>query len=74
MVLLDKFGDYEFGKKKLIEIGRNNVSDNVYTQAIAGYAVIEENKIAKQNYDKLVLSIKASFKKRLRGDFEKIEK
>lgn len=70
--LLDKFGDYEFGKKKLIEIRRENASANVHTQAIAEYTVVEDNKVQKQNYDRLLSKINDSFKKQLRGDFERI--
>lgn len=72
IALLDKFGDYEFGKKKLIEIRRENASANVYSQAIAEYTIAEDNKIQKQNYDSLLSRINSSFKKQLRGDFERI--
>ena len=70
--LLDEFSNFNFNKKRLIDLRQVDVGGNAYTQALGEFGIIEENKNIKDNYDRLLVLIKESFQKRIKGDFSQI--
>lgn|SRR3989338_461462 len=71
--LLEQFSNFNFNKKRLIDLRQADVGGNVYTQALGEFGIIEENRAAKENYDRLLVLIKESFQKRIKGDFKQID-
>ncbi len=67
--LLNKFSNYSIGKFSLIEFDKQRSSldfQGALQQALQRRSITEDNKITKDAYDKLLISIKTSFRKQLR--------
>jgi len=64
--LLDEFKNYEFGKKKLIQLRDGFKTQQVNDDEIR--QLIENNRGKKQQYEQLIKEIRDNLKKQLRGD------
>ena len=64
--LLDEFKNYEFGKKKLIQLRAGHRPQRVDDKEIQ--QLIENNRGKKQQYEQLIKEIRDNLKKQLRGD------
>ena len=66
--LLEKFANYSVGKHKLIELDRQRQQNSVnwWTNFQDRYSIVQDNDATKKAYDKLLLSIKSSFRKQLK--------
>ncbi|OIO03556.1 hypothetical protein COS16_07755 [Candidatus Desantisbacteria bacterium CG02_land_8_20_14_3_00_49_13] len=66
MSLLKQFGEYEFGKTKLIELYRQD--SEVYSQDVQDInCLIECNKEKKEKYKQIINEIRADLKKQIKG-------
>lgn len=69
MKIIRKFEEFEFGKKKLMQL-RNKSEQEINQLAVYDNFdnIIEQNRDSKANYDTLMENLKKQFKKTIRGE------
>ena len=67
MELIKQFEQFQFGKVRLVDIGRKPRENTQIISIIDTRETIDLNKKTKDNYDKLIMEIGKTFRDQIKG-------